>query len=631
MAQLYQHNRCGQALVEVLLALGLSAILLPALLTGLVSSRQGKAQQQQRTPATALLGEAIEATRSVREKGWTTFAKTGTFHPVALNGVWSLADNSEQTSDGYDRSIVISDVQRDAVTGNIVASGGTVDPSTKKVTVTVSWSLPYQSQVTSELYVTRYLDNLVYIETTQAQLNAGVKSGVTITNNSGGEVTLGAGGQGDWCNPNLSIAALDLPKNGVANAISAIPGRVFAGTGENASGVSFANINVTDTNPPTSQILGTYDGYKTNSVFGESNYAYLATDNNSKEVEIINLTPNPYSEAGWFNTPFSNADATAVYVAGNRGYVTAGFWLYVFDLSSKSGSRPLVGFPHLLIGTGTSIVVSGNYAFVSVSGSPIEMQIIDVSNPWSIFQAGYADVNGQDGKHVFINSTATRAYLATNASASLSEFFVIDTSSKSGSRPTVGSYDASGMNPKDLAVVTGNKAILVGTGAEEYQVIDISNEASPVRCGGMNINTGINGVASVLEADSDAYSYIITGDSASELKIIEGGPGGQYLSSGTFVSAAFDPGYATSYNRVSFTGVIPNQTSLTAQVAISADCINYTFLGPDGTSSTFYSTTGGPIPLGFNTGRCMKYKLYLSTNDFNATPVFNDLTVNYSP
>src|SRR3990167_3628807 len=58
----------GQSLVEILIAIGLTGILLPALLTGLVSSREGKAQEGQRLQATALLRESEEAIRSVREK-----------------------------------------------------------------------------------------------------------------------------------------------------------------------------------------------------------------------------------------------------------------------------------------------------------------------------------------------------------------------------------------------------------------------------------------------------------------------------------------------------------------------------------------------------------------------------------
>jgi len=636
----------GQSLVEILLAMGLAAVLLPALLTGLVATREGKVQQNQRLGASALLVETEEAIRSVREKGWDNVVPTGTYHPILSGSSWSLAAGTDSPG-GFTRSLIIADVLRDT-SGNIVTSGGSPDPSTRQVTTSVSWDTPTTSSVTSAFYLTRYLDNLTHVETLQSEFDTGTKTGTSTSTSSGGEVLLGAGGYGNWCEPNLNLSSLDLPKSGVANAISAIEGRAFAGTGDNASGVSFANVQITNTDPPTASVLGTYDGFKTNGIFGESDYAYLATDNNTKEVEIVNLTTNPYSEAGSFNTTILgfpvNADATAVYVSGNRGYVTAGSWLYVFDLSSKFGSRPPVGFPHLLVGTGTSIVVSGNYAFVSVSGSPIEMQIIDVSNPWSIFQAGYADVNGQDGKHVFINSTATRAYLVTNASASLPEFFIIDTSSKSGSRPTISSYDANGMNPKDLAVVTGNKAIIVGSGAEEYQVLDITTESLPSRCGGLNLDTGVNGIASVLESDGDAFSYIITGDASSELKIIEGGPGGRYSTSGTFESATFpDVGYSTAFNYMSYTATVPANTTLQLQVAgadqVSSSCPSsgYVFVGPDGTSSTFFSVAGEPIPLnddgsGYeNPARCFRYKAYLTTIDTFATPVLYDVTVNYSP
>ena len=60
----------GQSLVELLIVIGLSAIVLPALFVGFIASREGKAQQGQRAQALAILNKTIEAVRSVREKGW---------------------------------------------------------------------------------------------------------------------------------------------------------------------------------------------------------------------------------------------------------------------------------------------------------------------------------------------------------------------------------------------------------------------------------------------------------------------------------------------------------------------------------------------------------------------------------
>ncbi|HBC72726.1 hypothetical protein A2379_04215 [Candidatus Amesbacteria bacterium RIFOXYB1_FULL_47_13] len=636
-------KRKGQTIIEIVLAMGLTSILLPALLTGLVASRTGQPNARQRTTAVALVTESFEAVRVVRARGWTTFAVNGTYHPVPSSGTWTLVPGTQVIGD-FVRSLTIADVRRNS-SGEIVTTGGNLDPSTKLITHTVSWSVPMPASVSFSAYLTRYLENDAYIQTTEAEFLTGARIGTTITNTAGGEVALSSGGTGQWCDPNLSITALDLPNQGVANALTAIEGRAFAGTGENASGISFADVFIANTNPPSASITGTFDGFKTNDIFGESNgygeYAYLATDTNDKEIEIIALSASPYTEAGYFDAA-GQADANSVYVTGNVGYMTQNNIFRTFDLSSRSGSRPQLG-ALTLAGTGTKVIVVGNYAFVSVSGSSgTEMQILDVTNPASLAVVGQANVDGTDGRDVYINLSATRAYLATSASSSQREMFILDISTKTGDRPVLGSYEASGMSPKGITVVPGNKAVLVGTGGQEYQVINITDESAPAECGGLNIDTGVNGVASVIEADGDAYSYIITGDAGTELKIIEGGPGGKYSTSGSYESATFDLGYQLAFNRFFANYIRPDQSDINFQVAVAdagSDGCNdagFVFVGPDGTSGTFF-TSPAAIPfsddgIGYeNPGRCFRYKVFFSTTDQNATPVFYDVSVNYSP
>ncbi len=638
-------NHRGQSLIEIIVAIGITAILLPALATGLVASRQGKPQQIQRSEATSLLQEAGEAVRVARETGWTAFAVNETYHPVVSGNTWTLALGSE-TTNGYTRSIVISDVFRDG-TGKIVTSGGTHDPSTKEIMATVSWLTPLPSEVSSVSYVTRYLDNLLFTQSTTADFTAGTLAGTAVSTTAGGEIVLGAGGQGNWCEPNLSLGQMDLPKNGVANALTAIPGQAFAGTGENASGVSFADVRVTDTNPPGASVTKTFDGYKTNGVFGETGYAYLATDNNSKEIVILDISGPTITEVGYFDAS-GPASAQDVFVLGNIGYMTQGSRLKNFDLSGKSGPRsPLDSDGVSLAGTGTAVVVIGNYAYVSIAGSATELQIIDVSDSTNLQIVGQADINGQAAQDVFVNPTGTRAYLATNASPTQREFFIVDTSAKTGNRPTLGSYEANGLDAKAVTIVTGNKAILVGSGGEEYQVINITDEANPVRCGGLNIDSGVNDIASVIEGDGDAYSYIITGDSGNEFKIIEGGPGGKYASSGTFESTTFDPGFQTAFNRLVANVSQPISTGISLQVAVApavaGNCAGatFTYLGPDASSSTFFTPTGatisasvpfGSYPINYtNPGRCFRYKAFLTTSDPTTSPILYDVSVNYSP
>ena len=638
----------GQSLVEMMVAIGLMAIVLPVIYTALYVSRQGKAQEIQRLQAGALIREAREAVRSVREKGWSNIATNGTFYPSITSSTWSLTSGA-QSINGFTRQLVISDVRRDN-TGKIVTSGGNVDPSTKKIDYSVSWSTPVAQTLQLSEYLDRILGNAEVTHTTQAQFDAGTLTGVVSTNDAGGEMQLAAGGKGNWCTPNLSIAAVDLPKDGVANAVSAIPGRVIAGTGENASGVAFANINVTDTDPPTSSIIGTFDGFKTNDVFILGQYAYLATDDNLKEIVILDLNQQDgagkYLEVGYFNASGST-NADSIYVQGNIGFMTQANQLRTFNLTSKSGSRAQID-SQTLQSNGTEVTVNGSYAFVSLAGGARELEIVSFNSSGnSLTTTGYADVNGEAAYDVSVNSTGTRAYLSTGVSSSLREFFIINTSSKSGSRPVVGSYESNGMDPNQSVIVSGNKAILVGTGGEEYQAINIANEANPVRCGGLQINTGVQGVSSVTEADGDAYSYIITGDSASELKIIQGGPGGQFTDQGTYISSPISNASGAAFNRLLATVDLPNTTTMSAQVAVapmvSGSCTNanYVFVGPDATTSSFFYATdptlSAAIPFGTyangyqNPGQCMKYKLNFSTTDIYQSPVVYDVTVNSSP
>jgi hypothetical protein len=162
----------------------------------------------------------------------------------------------------------------------------------------------------------------------------------------------------------------------------------------------------------------------------------------------------------------------------------------------------------------------------------------------------------------------------------------------------------------------------------------------------LNINTGVNNVAGVLEADGDAYAYIVTGDSQNEFKIIEGGPGGRYASEGIFESITFDAGRNVAFNRFVANVDKPLGTDIKLQIAVaesnggSCNGAVFRYIGPDGTPNSYYtssdSTIEGTVPpidsQGYkNPGRCFRYKVFLSTTDQTRTPTFYDLSVNYSP
>lgn len=258
-------NQKGQMLVEILLVIAITAIMLPALLTGLISSQEGKSQQGQRVQAVALMKEAEEVVRNIRNQGWSTFSVNGTYHPQINGTTWSFASGSE-TINGLTRSITISDVYRDS-NGAVVESGGNLDPSTKRAYIQVTWGQPYASSVDSTIYVTRFLQNAASTQTSEEEFSNGVFSTTETSNVLGGEITLSTNTKGQWCAPAFSSATITLPDGppvAVAATSSAtsisIPNQTFVATSPlTTTSVKMAHVNVTaNTETPTTSLRGIF-------------------------------------------------------------------------------------------------------------------------------------------------------------------------------------------------------------------------------------------------------------------------------------------------------------------------------------------------------------------------------------
>jgi hypothetical protein len=189
-------------------------------------------------------------------------------------------------------------------------------------------------------------------------------------------------------------------------------------------------------------------------------------------------------------------------------------------------------------------------------------------------------------------------------------------------------------------------------------VIEITDEAHLTRCNGLNIDSGVHGITTIVEADYDAYAYIITGDATSELKIIEGGPGANgkdYFLTGSYDSPVYDvQAFATGsaqavFNNISATtvqstGLTEVKLQFAAGDAVSGSCQNavYVYVGPDGTNGTYFTAAlngriSGVIPfsndnVGFeNPARCFRYRAFLSTTDTSLAPQVQDVTISFSP
>ncbi|HUD44123.1 MAG TPA: type II secretion system protein [Patescibacteria group bacterium] len=662
----------GQTLVELLLVIGLATIILPGLMVGLIASRGGRAQQDQQLQASTQIQQIQEAMRSIRESGWSNIATDGVYHPVVNGSIWTLASGSA-TLNGYTQQVTISDVYRDS-NDNIVSTGGTLDPSTKLLTTTVSWNTPYPSSLKSLMYLTRYLNSASDTDTTVNDFSTGSQSGTIITNVNGGEVSLSTSGNADWCNPqNSLINTLTLPKQG--NTISALPGGAYVGTGDGTQGVTFVNVGISQPNPPTNPVAtvsGTFSSnYQTNAIFSDGRYIYLAANGSSSQVIILDITKTPYTKVGWIDVPGGDS-ANGIYVVNNTAFVTSGDSLYTFDITNKTGDHktPLdsSGLINGVFGifsnpnqTAQQVVVANNNVYVSTTNSLFGLQVFSVDSNGQLNWVGLAQLSWQqaaqgltistDGKTVYmafdggVNVNGSGAYFSKG-------FFIIDVAHPDSILffnwyPTIGWYNTGSTDPAGIAVPTANRAIIVGSGGtQQYLVIDITNPASPMLCGGMAISSGISGVSSVTLSNNTAYSYIITGESKNQFKIIQGGSGGAFTMSGIYESATFNPGFQASFDSFQAVASQPASTQIKLQVAVAAplngNCANavFTYLGPNSDPNQYFTPIGSSlsasIPFGTinpnyqNPGNCYRFKAFLSTTTATQSPSLNSITTSYS-
>lgn len=148
--------QAGFSVIEVLLAAALFAIfstgIIGVVLQGFDANRLGSEQ----AIANQYASEGIEAARSIKNQSYATLVNSAG-SGIARNGlgVWAFSGANNVLSK-YARVLTVADVQRDAG-GNIVSSGGTIDPNTKKVVSTVSWNVSPTRNNSVDL--TTYLTN----------------------------------------------------------------------------------------------------------------------------------------------------------------------------------------------------------------------------------------------------------------------------------------------------------------------------------------------------------------------------------------------------------------------------------------------------------------------------------------
>ena len=145
---------------------------------------------------------------------------------------------------------------------------------------------------------------------------------------------------------------------------------------------------------------------------------------------------------------------------------------------------------------------------------------------------------------------------------------------------------------------------------------------------GVNSNPYANGqrVTSANSGSSWAADTTVGGRDLGFIVYMQAG----FPTTGNFVSSVKDAnpavGGSAAWSTISWNASVPANTTLRFQAAAS-NSVNgpFTFVGPDGTAGTFFSS-GGSLAR-FNGNRYLKYSAAFTSSSSTATPTLNDVTI----
>lgn len=562
--------KSGSIIIEALLALAIGTSILAVISQALNASQRGNLQSSQYQQAELYLQEGQEIVKSIQATNWSGLADNGTFHPIISGDSWVLQQGTE-TLGIFERTITIDSVYRDT-NGDITSEAGTLDPASKKVTVVVKWDKPRNYQISRNFYLTRFRQNDTWIEDSGADFGDGTENATDVTT-SPGDILIAHTGGGGWTQPK-SLGTVDgqIKASGICHN-----GRYLYLTQDHWVG----GIEVFDTqnNPAAPQSVRTFSvTYKPNDCSTASNYLYLCDDFFIfPSISIWNIGSNPVNPPyvnnifTIFSTKSVTSNSSYLFTSINNSNV-----IRAYRLDDGHYTNPdLLGY----FSTSTDIVslaLSGNYLYVAQKSTSQAIRIYNIAaNP----------ANPQYVGNVALLYQPTGIAVDGNI----------------------------------LYVTMSNK-----TGA----MLSVSNPASPQLYGYFPTVRNTADVAAIGD-----YGYVAGNDS--QLKVIEvfdlsdsKGITGVYFIYGEYISSTFDAGQEVVFNRLTWQGTKLAGTNILLQVAVNNDNATWNYVGPDGTSSSYYDNAGA-IPLTESAGRYLRYKVIL-TGDGETTPVVNNVNINYS-
>ena len=424
----------GSSLVEILIALGIFAIVVSATALVFFGGQEFAAGSIESRTGVEKARTGAEALRIIRDKKWTDL--TDGIHGLQFlaSGSWQLT-GSPDVSDGFTRTVSIStdfdgikhidltvswyhlpegtrsiefsqtlspleeglkgDWEELCVVGSVDAGSGSKGSDVfyldGKAYVTDSAAAASKP----DLYIFNFANPLAPTLLGQLNVEQGEKSvtvagnyAYTIEENSPDFFVI------DVSNPATPLQKAKLTLAGGSGRYVMVRGNyVFATTTNNASGAEFFVIDVTT--PTTPSVVGSLEiGGNVNEVNVLKNVAYLATGIDTKELMAVDVTtPASPTILGSYDAAGS-ADGLAVHAKSkNRVYLgrasSSDKELFVLDATTPSAitTRGSVDTSDTI----NSLMTAATLTFLGMSDTNEEFQVYYVKDPTAMYQ--YAELN----------------------------------------------------------------------------------------------------------------------------------------------------------------------------------------------------------------------------------------------
>lgn len=167
------NKKPGSLLLEILIVIGVVGIVIPIIAQIVVSSLNVNKWSMENKIATDLADETTKSLDSISFEKWQNIygkvkSSTDHYYTAKVAGAWTINTGNEALTVNtlsYTRYFTISNVCRDNTSREIImdanippcTAGNSDDPSTQKITVTVSWK---NGTISKDYYLTRWRNQI---------------------------------------------------------------------------------------------------------------------------------------------------------------------------------------------------------------------------------------------------------------------------------------------------------------------------------------------------------------------------------------------------------------------------------------------------------------------------------------